>query len=93
MARDPEAEILSGATGRTDAVKIKSLGPHRAEVQVNGVEVGKVVSSYHIRHSLPEMPIVELELIGAHQYEGSARVEIQPELRTALIALGWTAPA
>lgn len=93
MARDPETEILSGATERTEAVEIRPRNRWTADVVVNGVDISKSVSSYHVRHGLGEMPTVELELIGAHQFEGPARVEIQPGLRTALIALGWTAPA
>lgn len=76
---------------RTDAVKIAAKG-RGAEVAVNGADISRVVASYHVRHSSGGVPTVELELIGAHQFEGPARVEIQPKLRAALIALGWTAP-
>lgn len=78
-----------------EGIKLE-IRPHNrwtADVRVNGVDISRSVSSYHVRHGLGEVPTVELELIGAATVEGPARVEIQPELRTALIALGWTAPA
>ena len=76
----------------SDAARIKTLGPGRAEIEVNGARLERVVSGFHLRGGVGEMPTLELELFLSTEWSGPADIRIPDETRAALIALGWTAP-
>lgn len=74
-----------------DVVKIKTNGIG-AEVTVNGLDVSSTVTAYHLRQEGGRPPVLELEMPVRTAFDGEAKVEIPPQTRAALIALGWTAP-
>ena len=74
-----------------DVVKIKGRGSS-SDVEVNGLDIGRAVGSYHLRQEAGHLPVLELELLVRPAFDGEARVEIPLQTRAALIALGWTAP-
>jgi len=75
-----------------ERVKIQVDG-QSVEVEVNGKRLENSIMSYTIRHDPGRRPIVRFELATPGLiFDGSADVDIQPQLRAALLDLGWTAP-
>lgn len=76
-------------------VKIEALGPGRAEIEIDGKPVAGIVMGYDFQQrggdSLPELTLDILP--GSVLITGETGVDVNPEMRGLLIALGWTPPA
>lgn len=76
-------------------VKIEALGPGRAEIEIDGKPVVGIVMGYDFQQrggdSLPELTLDILPR--SVLITGEAGVDVNPEMRGLLIALGWTPPA
>lgn len=76
-------------------VKIEALGRGRADIEIDGKPVAGIVMGYDFQQrggdSLPELTLDILPR--SVLIRGEAGVDVNPEMRGLLIALGWTPPS
>jgi hypothetical protein len=77
-----------------DHIKIKQLSLNSAEVVINGVDMARIVSAYHVHADMQDGPQVVIQFAATvlPEFDGPADVQVTQELHEALIHLGWTAP-
>lgn len=75
-------------------VKIKHTGMHQATVEVDGVDMANIISSYHLHADSEDGPVLVLQFSPAilPEFDGPAELEVTEDLHEALVHLGWAPP-
>lgn len=88
-------EVRSASEPSRVCVTLPQFGGNGGLVEVNGLDMTDALRGITIDHQIDKITTVTLEL-GAiaveGEVEGEVRLFMPPEVRAALVALGWTPP-